>query len=374
VSMPLSQGIHPRGDVRRGRWGRRGALTFALLLTGCPGEDRPVTPEPDAGPDAPTTPAPEWRTVLEGLDGSLLAIWGASSKDVWSVGGSLGNGFESLVIRFDGTKWRREKPSPSRTETYWWVHGTSGSDVWLVGEQGRITHWDGASFREDTSGTTATLFGVMAFSATDVWAVGGTPESTTGPNDVVLHFDGASWKDEALPEKNGRAMFKVWGSSGDDLYVVGEAGTVWHRANGAFVREAQGVALNRLTTVHGCGPDQVIAVGGRELLTSNGKGEWKRSDMLLVNDVNGVSCTNAGGKPSAVIVGGGSLKLRLVDGNWVSDFGSPPLVDLHGAWVDEAGAMWAAGGQFAASAKAGVMRNGTVARYGEGIVSGAIDQ
>jgi hypothetical protein len=361
--------------VRRGRRRRLGALIAALaFLAGCPGEDPPITtPSPDGGldgaPDA-TPAAPEWRTVLEGLDGSLLAIWGTSSKDVWSVGGSLGNGFESLVIRFDGTKWRRVKPAAARTETYWWVHGTGPNDVWLVGEQGRITHWDGASFREDASGTTATLFGVMAFAANDVWAVGGTPESATGANDVVLHFDGAAWKEEGLPEKNGRAMFKVWGSSANDIYVVGEAGTVWHRSNGAFVREAQGVAMNRLTTVHGCSADQVIAVGGRELLTSSGKGDWKRSDMLLVNDLNGVACT--GNK--AVIVGGGSLKLRLVDGNWVSDFGSPPLVDLHGAWVDETGAMWGAGGQFAASAKAGITRNGTVARYGEGIVSGAIEQ
>src|SRR5207244_7628519 len=130
-----------------------------LLLAGCPDDDPPVTPPGvDAGPDA-TPAAIEWKTVLEGLDGSLLAIWGASSKDVWSVGGSLGNGFESLVIRFDGTKWRRVKPTASRTETYWWVHGSGPNDVWLVGEQGRITHWDGASFREDTSGTTATLFG-----------------------------------------------------------------------------------------------------------------------------------------------------------------------------------------------------------------------
>ena len=362
----------------RGRGRRLGALSLALAslaLAGCPNDDPPVTPPvvdagPDSGPDA-TPAAPEWKTVLEGLDGSLLSIWGASSKDVWAVGGSLGNGFESLVVRYDGSanKWRRVKPTASRTETYWWVHGTGPNDVWLVGEQGRITHWDGTAFREDTSGTTATLFGVMAFSATDVWAVGGTPESSSGPNDVLLHFDGSSWKEEALPEKLGKAMFKVWGTSANDLYVVGEAGIVWHRANGAFVREAQGVAMNRLTTVHGCAADQVIAVGGRELLTSNGKGEWKRSDMLLVNDVNGVACTNG----TAVIVGGGSLKLRRVDGNWVSDFGSPPLVDLHGAWVDETGAMWGAGGQFAASAKPGITRNGTVARYGDGVVSGAID-
>jgi len=46
--------------------------------------------------------------LLEHLDGALLSIWGTSEHDVWTVGGPLGNsGFESLVMRFDGTVWRR---------------------------------------------------------------------------------------------------------------------------------------------------------------------------------------------------------------------------------------------------------------------------
>ena len=103
----------------------------------------------DGGLDAAdATPAPiEWAPVLEALDGTLLAIWGTSERDVWTVGGPLGNsGFESLVMRFDGTVWRRSRPGG--TETYWWVHGTGPNDVWLVGEKGRITHWDGTKFEE----------------------------------------------------------------------------------------------------------------------------------------------------------------------------------------------------------------------------------
>jgi len=44
------------------------------------------------------------------------------------------------------------------------------------------------------------LFDVAAISATDAWAVGGTPEGgTAAPNDVVLHWDGTAWKQEMLP-------------------------------------------------------------------------------------------------------------------------------------------------------------------------------
>lgn len=312
--------------------------------------------------------------MLERLDGALLAIWGTSERDIWTVGGPLGNsGFESLVMRFEGTSWRRTVTGGS--ETYWWVHGSGPSDVWMVGEKGRISHWDGAKLEERTSGTTATLFGVWAAAPDDAWAVGGTPDQPTATNDVLLHWDGTSWKPEVLPHKNGVALFKVWGESKDDVYVVGEAGLVWRRKGAAWSREAMGVAKGRLTTVTGCSAREVFAVGGRDLLTSDGA-MWRRSEAVLVNDVNGVACAPAGA-PSrpwgrAVIVGGGSLKLRLVGAAWESDFGSKPFADLHGAWVDPTGAFWGVGGSFTATPRAGVSREGVVARYGPGTVSGVV--
>ena len=78
-----------------------------------------------------------------------------------------------------------------------------------------------------------------------------------------------------------------------------------------------------------------------------------------------------------VVVGGGSLKLRRLPNSggtkaWETDFGSEPLVDLHGAWADPSGALWGAGGQFAAAARPNVKRQGTVARYAADVVSNVI--
>jgi hypothetical protein len=357
-------------------------LALGLVLMACSTSNGSASPA-DAGSDAGDPDAsdaadafPEWTPVLEHLEGSLLAIWGTSERDVWTVGGPLGNaGFESLVMRFDGDVWRRS--STGGTETYWWVHGTAPNDVWLVGEKGRITHWDGTRFEERASGTTATLFGVWAAAPDDAWAVGGTPDRPDAPNDVILHWDGTAWAPEVLPEPKKVALFKVWGSSKDDVYVVGETGLVWHRTSAAagWKREAEGVALGRLTTVTGCSAAEIFAVGGRDLLTSNGT-TWKRSDAVLVNDVTGVACAPAGAPARAwgraVIVGGGSLKLRLVGDTWESDFGSKPFADLHGAWVDPTGAFWGVGGNFNATPRAGVSRDGVVARYGPGTITQTI--
>lgn len=343
----------------------RRALALALACTGCPGTHDAA----DAGADVATSPA--WQTVITGLDGALLSVWGSAPNDVWAVGGPRGTTpFASLVLRFDGNGWTRA--AVSGTETYWWVHGSSASDVWLVGEKGRITHFDGSKLTELASGTTATLFGVWAASPTDAWAVGGTPAGTgadggAGENDVVLRWDGTAWKSAPLPKALGRTYFKVWGASADDVWIVGEAATTWHFAGGTWTQGPQ-VAHGTLLTVGGCGAREVYAVGGRDVLRYDGNA-WTPLPVTLTNDVNGVACGPSG---SAVIVGFGGLKQRLVDGAWHDDFGIPPNIDLHGSWADGAGTFWAVGGDFISNPSPNLRRNGTVARYGVGAVPGVV--
>ena len=356
--------------------------TFVIPLAAafaCSQSTGDTPPAPDAGPDVATDtspPAPAWTPVLQALDGALLSMWGTSEKDIWTVGGSLGNGGPTLALHFDGTTWKNIPAGGP--QTFWWVNGTNATDVWMVGEEGRIAHWNGSAFEEKTSGTTATLYGVWAAAPNDVWAVGGTPDEPTQPNDVLLHWDGSAWSPVTLPVVKNVALFKVWGSSADDVYVVGEAGVIWHLTGGTWSLEGAGVATGRLTTVTGCSKSEIIAVGGRDLLTSDGAGHWTRSAMLLANDVNGVSCAPAGAPPQdygrAVIVGGGSLKLRLVGTTWQNDFGTMPYADLHGAWVDPTGAFWGVGGAFNDTPHAGASRAGVIARFGAGTVPSTLSQ
>jgi hypothetical protein len=316
----------------------------------------------DAGP-------PAWHVVLSGLRGTLLCVWGTGPSDVFAVGGPRGNGTPAVILHYDGVSWR--DLAPGGTDTFWWAHGTSSSDVWAVGENGRIVHWDGGAFTEHASGTTATLYGVWAAAPNDVWAVGGTPgKGTAAPNDVVLHFDGAAWTPSPTPMALGRTFFKVWGSAPDDLYVVGEAGTVWHRTkpSGWSLESQPPIATATLLTVAGCGPGEVYAVGGRDVLRSDGA-RWTRLDVALTNDVNGVAC----GAPGAVaIVGFGGLKQRLADGAWQDDFADEPHVDLHGAWADRDGGYWAAGGDFITKPQPGASRGGLLAYYGAAVPASAL--
>jgi hypothetical protein len=314
---------------------------------------------PEAGP-------PAWHVVLHDLTPTLLSAWGTSPTDLFTVGGPRGNGNPSAVLHYDGTAWT--DLHAGGTETFWWIAGTADTDVWVVGENGRIAHWDGSAFTEHTSGTTATLYGVWPASATDVWAVGGTPtKGTSAPNDVLLHYDGTGWTPSPLPQTLGRTFFKVWGTGSDNLYVVGEYGTIWHRRGTSWALEANSppLATGNLTTVNGCRATEVYAVGGQDVLVSDGT-TWTRANVSLENVVNGVACASPG---NVAIVGGGGLKQRLVGGTWTSDFADDPHQDLHGVWADPSGGFWAAGGDFISDPVQGAGRAGVVGYYGTANVS-----
>jgi len=334
---------------------------MAVLLAAC-GPKSHSTPSQEAGP-------PSWHVVLQDLEPTLLCAWGTSATDVFAVGGPLGNGGATEVLHYDGTSWT--DLHAGGTDTFWWANGTSDGDVWFVGTSGRIDHWDGTQLTSFTSGTTATLYGVWAASPDDVWAVGGTPdEGTSAPNDVLLHFDGTSWSPSPLPQTLGRAFFKVWGTGSDNLYVVGEYGTIWHRKGTTWALEANSppLATGNLTTVNGCSAAQVYAVGGEDVLVSDGA-SWTRANVSLENGVNGVSCGAAG---DVVIVGFAGVKQRLVGGQWVTDFAQDPHEDLHGAWADADGGFWAVGGDFTSDPTPGAARAGTVAYYGSADVSSTL--
>jgi hypothetical protein len=340
------------------------SVSAAVLLAGCP-ETQPPAP---GGGGSGGSGERAWQTVYSGKDagGALLSVWGTGPGDVYAVGGPLGNsGFTAVALHYDGTSW--EHLEPGSVDSFWWVTGTGAHDVWMSGEHGRITHWDGQSFRDEPRLTSATIWGMWAASPSDAWAVGGTPEGgTAAPNDVVLHWNGAAWSHVTLPEELGYSLNKVWGASSDDLYVVGEGGTIWHKKGNAWAREAS-PATSRLLTVFGCSATDVWAVGGDDVLRSDGQ-TWRRVDVTLTNLVNGVTCGPGG---EVLIVGSGGLKQRYVDGAWIDEFTSEPYGDLHGAWSDGHGAFWTAGGDFASGAQPNVARKAVLGRFGAGQVSAA---
>src|SRR5207253_2262610 len=98
------------------------------------------------------------------------------------------------------------------TAAYWAVWGATGSDVFTVGDGGGIWHYDGTSWRAQTSGTTQDLYGV--------WGSGGTNVFVVGGGGAILHYDGTIWT--AQTSGTSQHLWGVWGSGGTDVFAVGD--------------------------------------------------------------------------------------------------------------------------------------------------------
>src|SRR5579884_872953 len=124
----------------------------------------------------------------------LNAITAITSKDVWAVGsfanqGSSGPFQKTLTERWNGTSWQ-VVPSPNPGAGYnslMAVARIPGGGLWAVGymsnttsgpptDQTLIEHWDGKTWQVVASPNVGSnnneLYGVVALSATDAWAVG----------------------------------------------------------------------------------------------------------------------------------------------------------------------------------------------------------
>jgi hypothetical protein len=179
-----------------------------------------------------------WSIVLSSTNrigsftsSGLSSVSADAANDVWAVGFN-NQQVGPEVLHFDGHSWR-SVPTPTKTIKFV-VHGITLSetfggsfqavtalapnDVWAVGSGQSlqspfaagtfIEHWDGTkwSFVPSPSPPAsifagpAFLSGVAAVSATDIWAVGASPDPSTGLDRTLTeHWDGTKWSIVASP-------------------------------------------------------------------------------------------------------------------------------------------------------------------------------
>jgi photosystem II stability/assembly factor-like uncharacterized protein len=117
-----------------------------------------------------------------GTTNDLFGVWGYSDTNAFFVGagGTIGH--------FDGTSWRLQTSGTVNT-----LRGVTGvdpaSNIFVVGDNGTILHSsDGSSWSPQASGTTNDLLAVWAVSANDVFSV--------GEGETILHYDGIAWSQQ----------------------------------------------------------------------------------------------------------------------------------------------------------------------------------
>lgn len=309
-----------------------GGLVLVLVLAAC------------GGPDVAASPT--WRVAVQSPSAALLSVHGTSADDVWMVGADDGGG--ALVLHWDGRSWRREA-APDVAADLWWVQALASGAVFMGGSAGTVLERRaGALTRLSTpGGVDDTVFGVWAASETDVYAVG----SVDGRSGFIWHFDGQAWLSLALPgglplDGDGATpgLFKVWGRSPEDVWVVGDRGVVLRGDASSGFRQIVSGVDERLFTVHGSAERVVMVGGSSNALALEALGEAAPSAITPPGAglLQGVSLSDAG-EIWAVGLGGGIYSRGAGSPSWVDEL-ALPVQSLHAVWADPAGGVWAVGG------------------------------
>ncbi|RPJ58448.1 MAG: hypothetical protein EHM12_07835 [Dehalococcoidia bacterium] len=183
---------------------------------------------------APAQAAADWTTMNSGTFRALRGIWGSASNDVWAVGG------EGTILHYNGSTWASVTSPDSTTLTGVW--GSSSTNVFAVGWNGTIIHWDGNTWSTMTSGTSRDLYGVWGDSANSVFAVGGSQ--------TVLHWNGTTWSSvfTSLEETSFNA---VWGTAYNNVYIIGAGGNVYRWNGSTWSAVDIGASFSGLSAIWG---------------------------------------------------------------------------------------------------------------------------
>jgi hypothetical protein len=131
--------------------------------------------------------------------------------------------------------------------------GSSPTDMWAVGDQGTVLHYDGERTSSIPSQTTANLTDVWGTGPSDVWAV--------GAGGTVLHYDGRVFT--PVPSGTSADLLAVFTAAPDDVWLGAGGGVLQHRVSGQFQpATVPGIAGMAVRDLHGLASNDVWLAGG----------------------------------------------------------------------------------------------------------------
>lgn len=128
-------------------------------------------------------------------------------------------GEQGLVVRRTMMGWLQDTTAPTGKQNLLAVFVRSDQDVWVGGSNGFVAHFSDAGWMTIPTGSTDTISGIAANSASDVWAV--TVQGT------VLHYDGQQFRIVSRDELPSlQAITAVDGQ----VYIAGALGAILHKS------------------------------------------------------------------------------------------------------------------------------------------------
>lgn len=334
------------------RWIVFTAVLALLLLSGCSddagaqldsGSDTGI----DTADDADVPPS-DWVVLSdEDARGAFLSAWGTAPDDVYIAGGQPDGGIpgesEGTLLHWDGDELS-EVEFGFEVPLLNWVYGVD-DELWVVGNEGFAAQRVDGEWVDRSTPVPEPLWGVWGSASDDLWAVGGDPFEDS--NAVILRWGGQEWEEVAppAPDRSTNSFFKVWGTSDDNIYIVGARGAILHWDGEELTQETEDDVTVDLVSLWGSDEDTIMISGGRgngTLVFRDDEG-WVSSGVLPVAGLNGTWMSAV--QPVAYSVGERGVIVRVnTETRERTQERSGTTDILHGVFGFEDGPLFAVGG------------------------------
>ncbi len=238
----------------------------------------------------------------------LFDVWGRTADDLYAVGRN-GN-----IAHFDGNGWSAINRGPTEDIRDMNIVNTYAL---AVGAKGTILRRVGSTWNDENVGVGYDLAGVWVDEDGLPFAVGRYSVDGFQWRQAVLTNESGVWTDVGAVGDASR-YFDVWGSSSSDVYVVGWGGEMVHYDGVAWsevMPDSGDVAM--LRCISGTSASNIIAVGRTNdldgFITRYDGNAWQNSVIANVEDLNGIWVEDAA---SAFAVGNLGVILRFDGSSW----------------------------------------------------------
>jgi hypothetical protein len=169
-----------------------------------------------------------------------------------------------------------------------------------------------------------------------VWGSGSDDVFAVGDAGTILHYEGGDWK--LMMSGTTVTLKDVWGSSSSSVFAIGEAGTVLYYDGDEWSAMSSGT-LSDLNAVWGSSASNVFAVGSSGTIRRYDGVTWHAMNSRTTESLNGLW----GSSGTSVLAVGDSGTIRHYNGTAWYAMTSNTSWNLNAVWGNNASSVYAVG-------------------------------
>jgi len=266
-----------------------------------------------------------WTDVTPAISiNTLYGIWGTSTSNIYAVG------LNGVIFHYDGTTWTTE--TSNTQNTLYAVWGSSDTNIYAVGYK-VILHktgstWDPVELKDyknpGTDWTTETFYSIRGSDANHVYA--GTE------NGYIFYFDGTGWTEMNPDAPIGSTKISaIWPFTSSNVYVAtGSSYSGIYSFDGTKWSDSyEGDEQTLLYSIWGNSTSDIYATGSAGLMIHFNGTSWLGVTSNATQTLNSIS----GSSGSNIIAVGSQGTIVHNRGTGFSAENFNTIKDLFGVWV-----------------------------------------